>query len=128
MKILLMTIVVMGLVLGGIIYFNEKKQEEKVQQVATVSLVLGEDLPKVNKIGISIGEDFEQYTISEVQDTTIDNIAVLGEGVPNVRLRYYYENGSFLEIEALDRFVNQGLSGTNEFVLYQDSVGYLYRN
>lgn len=121
-----MTIVVMGLVLGGIIYFNENKQEQKAQEVATVSLILGEDLPKVNKVGISISENFEKYTISDIRDTTIDNIYVLDEGIPSVRIRYYYENGSFLEMVALDRFVNQGLSGTNQFRLFQDSVSYKY--
>lgn len=120
-----MTIVVMGLVLGGIIYFNEKAHENREKQVATVSLRLGEQLPSVKEVGISISEDFEKYSMTEIKDTLVDNVFV-EEGNPQVRIRYYYKNGSFLELKALDRFVNQGLSGTNRFQLFQDSIYYDY--
>lgn len=127
MKILLMTIVVMGLVLGGIIYFNEKNHKEKLQQVASISLVLGESLPKVTEVGISIGEEFKTYSIAEIRDTVMANISVSDEVNPPVRVRYHYENKNFLEIKALPGFENQGLSGTNEFILFQDSITYDYR-
>jgi len=120
-----MTNVVMGLVLGGIIYYNEKSKEGQAKRVTPISLRLGEELPKVREVGVSIGIEFEKYSIAEVKDTLVDNVRV-EEGSPQVRIRYYYENGSFLELKALDRFVNQGLSGINRFQLFQDSIFYNY--
>lgn len=120
-----MTIVVMGLVLGGIIIFSEKEKENRANQVATVSLRFGEPLTDVKEVGVSIGSDFENYKVERITDTLVENVKV-GTGNPSVRIRYHYENGNFLEIKVLDKFINQGLSGTNCFQLFQDSIGYDY--
>lgn len=104
------------------------KYKSDMQKIAHIDIWLKHPIKNLESIEFKICDSIYSYSNSQLHDTICENVAISSKVFPcNVQISYFFKNNS-IKILQVDSFNCAGCSGSNSYILLDDSVEYLYKN
>ncbi len=106
--------------------YTLRNYEARMRKVTHVDIYLAEPVKDLASIEFTICDSIYQYSLTQINDTICENVAISNRRFPCfVELKYQFVNGE-ISTHKVDSFNCAGCSGSNSYVLANDSVTYQY--